>query len=253
MIQSSRRLLWSGCSNVRDLGGYATANGGVTRTGSFIRSDNLARLTADGQEVVRQGGVSTVIDVRSPYELDLEANPFAWASTVGGPVYRNLPLMDEADAEGIALVNAAPTVAEAYRLMLDRFQNNIGVIMAGIADAPPGAVVVHCHAGKDRTGLIVALALRLAGVSEDRIAEDYALSDTYLGALYQEMLDKKADPAERARLAEQLSSKPEAMLGALSHLDERYGGVEPYLSGCGLDAETIRRLLSRLVGPAAAT
>lgn len=159
--------------------------------------------------------------------------------------------MDEADTKGVALVNAAPTVAEAYRLMLDRFGGNIGVIMAGIADAPPGAVVVHCHAGKDRTGLVVALALRLAGVSEDLIAEDYALSDTYLDALYKEMLDKKADPAERAELAEQLSSKPEAMLGALSHLDERYGGVKPYLLKCGLDAETIRRLHSRLLEPAA--
>lgn len=217
MTQSSRRLLWGGCSNARDLGGHATADGGVTRTGSLIRSDNLARLSAEGQDAVRQGGVSAIIDVRSPYELDLEANPFARSSANGGPVYRNLPLMDEADTEGVTLVNAAPTVAEAYRLMLDRFQNNIGVIMAGIADAPPGAVVIHCHAGKDRTGLVVALALRLAGVSEGLIAEDYALSDTYLDALYKEMLSKKADPVERTELVEQLSSKPEAMLGALSH------------------------------------
>ncbi len=194
MTQSSRRLLWSGCSNVRDLGGYATTDGGVSRTGSLIRSDNLARLTAEGQDAVRQGGVSTVIDVRSPYELDLEANPFARSSANGGPIYRNLPLMDEADTEGVALVNAAPTVAEAYRHMLDRFQHNIGLITSGIADAPSGAVVIHCHAGKDRTGLVVALALRLAGVSEGMIAEDYALSDTYLDALYKEMLSKKPTP-----------------------------------------------------------
>lgn len=66
MTQSSRRLLWGGCSNARDLGRYATADGGVTRTGSLIRSDNLARLSAEGQDAVRQGGVSTIIDVRSP-------------------------------------------------------------------------------------------------------------------------------------------------------------------------------------------
>lgn len=253
MTQSSRRLLWSGCSNVRDLGGHAAADGGVIRTGSLIRSDNLARLSAEGQDAVREGGVSAIIDVRSPFELDLEANPFARSSANDGPVYRNLPLMDEADTEGVTLVNAALTVAEAYQHMLDRFRSNIGLIMTGIADAPPGAVVIHCHAGKDRTGLVVALALRLAGVHEDLIAKDYALSDTYLSALYQEMIDKKADPAERAQLAEQLSSTPEAMLGALSHLDARYGGVEPYLLGCGLDSETIQRLRSRLVELAAAT
>lgn len=250
MTQNSRRLLWGGCANVRDLGGHAAEDGGVTRSGSLIRSDNLARLTLEGQEAVKTGGVSTIIDVRSPFELDIEANPFAQASAADAPNYRNLPLMDEADAEGQALINAAPTVTEMYRLMLDRFRANMGVIMLGIADAPSGAVVIHCHAGKDRTGLVVALALRLVGVSKDQIAEDYTLSDLYLSDLYQELLAKKSDPGERALLAEQLSSKPEAILGALSHLDEHYGGVEAYLLGCGLETEAIGRLRSRLLASA---
>lgn len=252
MTQSSHRLLWDGCSNVRDLGGHHLMHGGVTRTGSLIRSDNLARLTPAGQDAVRVGGVSTIIDVRSPYELDLEANPFAQAPANNDPVYRNLPLMDEADTEGVALINTASSVAEMYQTMLDRFQANIGAIMTGIADAHPGAVVVHCHAGKDRTGLVVAMALRLSGVSIDQIVEDHTLSDTYLSALYKELLDKKTDPNERARLAEQLSSKPEAILGALSHLDEYYGGVESYLLGCGLDTITIQKLRSRLLESTAA-
>lgn len=251
MAQSSHRLLWDGCSNVRDLGGHAAIDGRVVRTSSLIRSDNLARLTAEGQDAVRAGGVSTIIDVRSPYELDIEANPFARSSSNGSPVYRNLPLMDEADTEGVALINAASSVAEAYRVMLDRFQTNIGAIIRGIADAPPGAVVINCHAGKDRTGLVVALALRLAGVPEDRIAEDYALSDDYLSTLYAEMLAKKSNPDERARLAEQLSSKPEAILEVLSHLDSYYGGVELYLAACGLDDQATKMLRERLLEPAA--
>jgi protein-tyrosine phosphatase len=248
MIEDSRRILWEGCLNVRDLGGYAAADGKVTRAGSLIRSDNLARLTAAGQQAVRETSTSLIIDLRSPYELGLEANPFAQMSAANPP-YLNLPLLDEADAEGIALVNAAPTLTEMYEIMLDRFRSNIGEIMKAVATAPPGAVVFHCHSGKDRTGLITALLLKLAGVPEAAIAEDYALSDAYLSTLYSEMLNKKTNPEERARLAAQLTSNPEVILGALSHLEEQYYGVEPYLEVCGLNQETRQRLHERLLEP----
>ncbi len=245
-MTQSQRLLWEGCLNVRDLGGYTAADGHVTRAGSLIRSDNLARLTAAGQQTVRETGVSTIIDVRSPYELGLEANPFA-QMVVADPIYLNLPLLDEKDAEGMARINAAPTLTAMYRIMLERFQRNIGEIMTAIADAPPGAVVCHCHSGKDRTGLIAALALKSVGVPDADIAADYALSDTYLSALYSEMLAKKTDPEARARLAAQLTSKPEAILGALLHLETRYGGVKPYLAACGLGEQTQRKLHERLL------
>ena len=247
MTQHPRRLLWDGCLNVRDLGGYIAADGSITRTRSLIRSDNLARLTAAGQQTVRKTGVSTIIDVRSPYELGLEANPFA--QMVVNLSYLNLPLLDETDAEAMALINGAPTLTEMYCTMLDRFYGPIGRIMTAIADAPPGAVIFHCHSGKDRTGLIAALALKLAGVADADIAADYAFSDSYLSKLYREMLSKKTDPEERARLAEQLTSKPEAILGALLYLEEQYGGVEPYLQACGLDEETRQRLCERLLEP----
>lgn len=247
MTQHSRRLLWDGCLNVRDLGGYVAADGRTTRASSLIRSDNLARLTTAGQQTVRETGVSTIIDVRSPYELDLEANPFA-QMLIAGPLYLNLPLLDETDAEGMALIDAAP-MTEMYRIMLERFQSNIGEIMTAVANAPPGAVVFHCHSGKDRTGLIAALVLKLADVPDADIAADYALSDNYLSALYSEMLAKKTDPEARARLAEQLTSKPEAILGALLHLEARYGGTESYLEACGLNQETQRKLRERLLEP----
>lgn len=247
-MTQSRRLLWEGCLNVRDLGGHTAANGSVTRAGSLIRSDNLARLTAAGQRTLRETGVSIIIDVRSPYELALKANPFAQIAAVNPP-YLNLPLLNEADAEAITLVNEASTLIEMYRIMLERFRANIGEIIAAVVTAPPGAVVFHCHSGKDRTGLITALVLKLVDVPEAAIAEDYALSDAYLSTLYSEMLDKKADPEERARLAEQLTSKPDVILSALSHLEEQYGGIEPYLETCGLNQQIQQRLCERLLEP----
>lgn len=244
----SRRLLWEGCLNVRDLGGYAAADGRFTRTNSLVRADNLARLTAAGQQAVQNGNVSAIIDLRSPYELGLEANPFA-RSADAKPFYLNLPLMDETDTESMALVDAAPTLTEMYRMMLGRFQKNIGKILAAIATAPVGAVVFHCHSGKDRTGLVAALALKSVGVADTDVAADYALSDRHLAVRYSEMLAKKADPEARARLAEQLTSKPEAILGALFYLEEQYGGVEPYLEVCGLNQEVRQKLRERLLEP----
>lgn len=235
--------------NVRDLGGHASAAGYITRTGGLIRADNLARLTAAGQQTVRETGVSTIIDVRSPYELGLEANPFAQRLNDADPSYLNLPLLDETDAEGMALINAAPNLTEMYCIMLERFKGNIGEIMTAIAAAPPGAVVFHCHSGKDRTGLIAALVLKSVGVADADIAADYALGDSYLGPLYSEILAKKVDPEARARLAEPLTSKPEAILSALLHLEERYGGIEPYLEACGLNQGTQRKLRERMLEP----
>ena len=246
-MNPSRHLFWDGCLNVRELGGYAAADGRFTRANSLIRADNLARLNPKGQQAIRESGVSTIIDLRSPYELDLEANPFAYA-TDASPRYLNLPLMDEADTEGMALVNSASTLTEMYGTMLGRFQSHIGKILAAIANAPAGATVFHCHSGKDRTGLIAALALNLVGVADADIAADYALSDDYLKPLYLEMLSKKVDPEERALLAEQLTSKPEAILGALSYL-KRYGDIEDYLEACGLNREVQQKLRERLLGP----
>ena len=88
-----------------------------------------------------------------------------------------------------------------------------------MADAPPGAVLVHCHAGRDRTGVLVALLLGVAGVGRVEIADDYARTE---------------------------GCTPLPMRNTLTHLDRRYGGAEPYLRGAGLDEELLSALRSRL-------
>ena len=127
MTQHPRRLLWDGCLNVRDLGGYAAANGRVTRTYSLVRSDNLARLTATGQQVVHETGVSLIVDLRSPYELDLEVNPFALSADTR-PFYLNLPLIDEADTEGMVYqTEAVMSYCEDAQLRCDDLRESRGV------------------------------------------------------------------------------------------------------------------------------
>ncbi len=246
MTTDARRLTWDGCSNTRHLGGFSGQDGRLTREAALIRSDNLARLTAQGQERLIGGGVATIIDLRSGYELQIEANPFAGQVA---PQYHHLPLMNDSDEAAMQSIGSAASPLEMYQVMLEHFKDNIATIMRTIADAPTGgAVVVHCHVGKDRTGLVVALLLRLAGVAAVDIAEDYALSDSYLQAFYQELLSHKTDPEERAALARLLTSKPETMIGMLDYLEQRYGSAEGYLRACGLEDQELERLKARMVG-----
>ena len=110
----------------------------------------------------------------------------------------------------------------------------------------PGVVVFHCHAGKDRTGLVAAILLRLAGVPADVIAEDYALSAVRLEPRHRRWLADAQDEAERARI-ERISATPrDAMRAVLDALDQRYGGVDRYLLDGGLAPAALEAARSRL-------
>jgi hypothetical protein len=131
---------------------------------------------------------------------------------------------------------------------LDEHGQGIAAVATTIASGAPGSVLVHCHAGKDRTGILVAVLLALAGVDDRVIAADYALSELHLAALAREWLDGiTQDPAERARLTEQARPSPEAMLTALGHLRARHGGPEAYLLAGGATHVDLTRLRERLV------
>ena len=133
------------------------------------------------------------------------------------------------------------------RAVLDHFRARVGAVVRAVAEAPEGGVLVHCFAGKDRTGIVAALALALAGVPRETIAADYALSDSYLQPLYDELLAVVDDPAERERRALQYRSPPESILAVLDHLDARYGGVAAYLRAAGVTNEQLERIRVRLV------
>jgi protein-tyrosine phosphatase len=250
--QSTRLLPWEACYNARDLGGYATAGGGQTRWGAIVRADNLSRLTPAGQAALLEYGVRTVIDLRRRDELTIDINPFgAPSDDPRRPAYLHLPLGAGADPAGILAVKAAGTSVDAalpalYFQVLDHYWRGIAAIMTAIASAPDGAVLFHCHAGKDRTGLIAALLLGLAGVPEQTIAEDYALSVVYLKPIYDARLIEEPDPAKREYMARMLGAAPETMRAILAHLETRHGGAERYLLAAGVIESDIERLRRRI-------
>jgi protein-tyrosine phosphatase len=231
-------LDWPALYNVRDLGGLPTRDGGAIGPGSLIRSDKHYRLTDDGIAAVRAANVSRIIDLRHARECEAEPSPFA-----DDPIYRHVSVEDPAgpnDHDGLSL-------AEIYCLIIDRRPDLFAAAIAAAADAPPGAVVVHCAAGKDRTGLVVALLLSLAQVQADTIAADYALTEDRLRAPLEAYLDGLTDLVLRDRIAELSRTEPETMLRVLEHIDARHGGVSAYLEAAGCDLTVQESIRERLV------
>jgi protein-tyrosine phosphatase len=251
--QQARLLRWEACQNARDLGGYATADGGRTRWGTFVRADNLRRLTPAGRAALLNYGVRTVIDLRRAAELEIDPNPFAAPGDAGLPLYLNLPPGLGAESEDRAAVAAAMVGEDAsmvglFRQVLDHYWRGIASVMTALARAPDGAVLFHCHAGKDRTGLIAALLLALARVPEPTIVADYVLSQECLQSEFDQRLNQEPDPEKRARLAQMIGVVPETMLSILEYLNARHAGAERYLLAAGMAASDIERLRRRVRG-----
>ncbi|HEV3463817.1 MAG TPA: tyrosine-protein phosphatase [Actinomycetes bacterium] len=243
----TRLLEWEGCLNARDLGGYETEDGRETRWGTVVRSDSPAALTEAGRAALAGYGVRAIVDLRLPAELADDPNPFAEPGD-HGITYTNVSFIDPAAAPP----DAVSTLAEDYLQMLDRYRQGVAEAMAAIARAPEGAVLIHCAAGKDRTGLISALLLGLVDVPADTIAADYAMTAELLRPRERRWLESllPEERAEREAMLARYAPTAEVMLAVLEGLEERYGGVEPYLRSTGLSQDDLDRLRDRLVAPA---
>jgi protein-tyrosine phosphatase len=222
--------------------------------GVLVRSDNLASLTPAGRGAMLEYGVTTVIDLRAESELNgAPGPPFSKFQTTTPvyprdpeveavfPVYRNLPLVDD---EIAFVLNQAPTMPDRYKLMIDRRQTALGTIFNAIAEAD-GPVLFHCFAGKDRTGLVAAMLLSLAGVEPDAIGADYAETDAQLATRYAEWLARAA-PERLEEMRAELRCPPEWMLNTLEHVAQKWGGIESYLEAAGVPPANIDRLSTKL-------
>jgi len=203
-----------------------------------VRSDYLGHLTAPGREALIEYGVTTVIDLRSASEVANKPNPFADGS---GPAYVHRELIDDANMRQIG---DSPDMFERYLTILDNRPQAFHDIFDSVAEAD-GAVLFHCYAGKDRTGMIAAMLLALAGVTPDDIAADYGETDLRLAKQYEKWITEAA-PERREAFRQELRCPPERILGVLEHLQRKWGGVDGYLESSGMTPANVDRLSAKL-------
>ena len=275
-MTSTRTGRWvrlDGTTNTRDLGDLPTTDGGRTVPGRVLRSDNLQTLSGDDvHRLVEEVGLRDVIDLRTSAEILLEGRgplrdvpevthrhfsllPERGHHTDVFAVEEDdpLPELPEAWAESILPRQTAehdraepPAVRSYLGYLSDRADAVVGALRA-LASAGPGAAVVHCAAGKDRTGVVVALALAVAGVGHDEIVADYAMTADVIDALVAKLA---ASPtyAEDMVQRDVASHTPraETMDRVLTLLDERHGGPIGWLDAHGFGADEQAALRSRL-------
>lgn len=237
-----RYLHWPDCYNARDLGGLATEAGKTTRWQALMRSDIVNRLTEEGRQALLDYGVRTIIDLRSPLETAEEPSLLA---SDGGVSYLNLPL-EKYYPHVRALISQAETRGEVYAIILDHYPDAVTAVLQAIIEAEPGGILIHCQAGKDRTGIVSALLLRLVGVPVETVVADYTESQACLWPLYEKIV-AEAGGEEEVDFWLKPTATEEMMIFMLDHLDSKYGGVESYLLASGLSAGEIDRLRSRLI------
>lgn len=239
-----RHITLDGAYNVRDLGGYRTASGGETRWQTFLRADALHELSPADIETLLGLGLSAVIDLRSEAEIARQPSRLADHDAI---VYHHISLFD-----GLAPVDAFMADGERFSLSaryidaVERCRPALAQVAHAIADAPDGVVLFNCTAGKDRTGIVAAMLLSVAGVEVGDIAADYALTATIAAPLMERLrLQAMARGLDEATSGMLLSSEDAAMRAFLRHVDDRYGGFRQYLSESGL-APAIARIEQRM-------
>lgn len=224
--------------NARDLGGYPTTDGAVTKRRSLVRADDLAQLSPEGLQALADYGIETVLDLRWPEEIATAPSPVP--RRLPGVRYVSVSLLADTPAEWGGLGGYCDK--EDWKCtVLRRMQPRLKRALAAIAAAGPGPLLFHCVAGKDRTGVIAALMLALADVVPTAIAADYAASTANLRDAY---LRRYSD-GDPAAIIESVRCPEEAVYNMLAYLGQA-GGTPAYLAAIGLDAGEIARLRGRL-------
>jgi len=264
VTRPTRWIDLDGAVNARDLGGLPLRDGARTRPRRLLRADNLQALSErDVDLLVTEFGVRTVVDLRTSSEIDREGpGPLTGIDRVEHHRHSVIPEGGQAtDVTADALATRReralarfpddPVVAYYLGYLEDRPDCVVGALRS-IARSP-GAAIVNCAAGKDRTGVVVALSLEIAGVTREAIVADYAASGERIEAIlvrlrasatYARDIDKLPADAHRPR--------PETMQRWLGEVEERYGGAEAWARSSGLDGDDIASLRDELTDTAAA-
>lgn len=269
MVDAAEVRPIDGLCNFRDVGGLPLIAGGRTRSGVLYRSDAPASLTAAGLDAFASTAIGVVVDLRTLQEresapdrlpatrpirtvdlsiLEGALDPGAMTGLTAGAAR---PTADEI-AHAMA---SLPSLEELYIGMLQHAAAafvQVAQLIAASTDDLPSAVLVHCTAGKDRTGVAAALMLDAAGVERSAVVADYAASQANLSGPWADgmlhMVSALGVPITPQLRTLVTGTPPDAIEQALGFIDRTHGGSASYLASAGLDPADLARLRSRLGG-----
>ena len=239
-----RWLTFDGLANARDVGGLPLEGGGRVRPGVLLRTESLEALTpGDVARLTGELGVVQVLDLRKDEEL-VASGPGALADA--GITVHRLSLIPET-GRGLPELGADtdPMVGHYLAYLGDRAANVVTGVRR-VAERETGATIVHCAAGKDRTGVLVALISSAVGVPRDEVVADYVLSATRIEALFRRWTTGRGEPMPTTADLDRHRPRAEVMQTFLELLDERHGGPVEWLRDNGLTDDELARLRSRL-------
>ncbi|WP_448624240.1 tyrosine-protein phosphatase [Geodermatophilus sp. URMC 64] len=247
-----RTLVVEGLLNVRDLGGLTTPDGKRVRRGRVVRSDNLRGLTDDGAvTLVRDVAPRLVVDLRTEEECAREGRGLSHVEHVR---YVNLPLQPKgALTPEQAAAGLATNLFDDYVLQLRDNGPQLLAALDLLAQQDSLPAVVHCTAGKDRTGLLVALLLELLGVEREQVVADYAATTDNMPGILARIRSSPFFQGNGLAAAPSwiFESDPATMRDFLAWLDDEHGGARRWAEAGGLLPEAIGRLRAALLEPAA--
>lgn len=239
LVTAERILPLPSAINLRDIGGYATKDGRFTRWGQLYRSGDFSSMGGDDVRYLERLGLRLICDLRTTEEKEkllsrLPGNPQL--------TYRHTPIYERQQGSGHwlkVLMSNRHALNEVWQndIYIQRFvergAESFGRVLTLLADGRHRPALVHCTAGKDRTGIAIALLLAVLGVDEATIVADYTLSNRYYQAIY----DTVAADAQRlavvgiqtADLFPILTAPAHILRGALAHINQTHGSVENYL------------------------
>jgi protein-tyrosine phosphatase len=241
---TDRWLQFEGLSNIRDVGGLPVSDGSRTRPGVLLRSEALTHVTpADVRRLVDELDLRLILDLRTHREIDEHGESPLVAAGVETVQYTFIP---EAGRELPEIgEDFHPMVGNYLGYLRDKGPNVVGAVRR--LALGEGAALVHCAAGKDRTGTLVALVLEAVGVDREAVVEDYALSATKIDDMFRRWTASSGEEMPPADELDRHRPRAEAMAQVLRILDERDGGAAAWLQANGLTDDELAALRSRLL------
>jgi protein-tyrosine phosphatase len=243
--EMQRHIPLEAVHNLRDLGGYPTADGGTTRWGVAYRADGVYRATDQDRQALAALDLGVIIDLRTDAELEERGT-----LRLEGVRFLHAPVLTAtwADLDGMHDVDPVEFLVARTEEMLESGASQFARIFDALSgDAP---ALFHCAAGKDRTGIVAALVLSSLGVADDVIATDYALTAPAMDRMTAWFRDNR--PAGYANVMENppaafIASPPEVMFAVLAGIRAKFGSVQGYLTSVGVTSDLVDRLRHTLV------